>query len=109
MNSSGPFRPKAADAAVAERTKLRREMLCILALPLDKKGRRAQAVNTAPSRLLPQCGGNILCRCRPKPLFRGDRGRNRFDFLELRLEPALEQPVEAVEIEVDHRGDIQRQ
>src|SRR5215470_15759541 len=63
------------------------------------KHHRAQAT--------PQCGGNILWR-RLKPLFSGNRGRSLFDFLELRLEPALEQPIEAVEIEVNHRGDIER-
>src|SRR5215470_16215285 len=107
MNSSGPLRPKAADAAEAERTKLRREILCIVALPLNKgpkgpsgKHRRAQATSAMRK---------YIVLSSPQALFRGHRGRSLFDFLELRLEPTLKQPVEAVEIEVDHRGDVERQ
>src|SRR6185295_3021203 len=106
MNSSGPLRPKAADAAVAESTKLRREMLCMLALPLDKRpkgptGKHRRANGTPAMR--------EIYRRRPAPLFRGNRRRSLFDFLKLRLEPALDQPVEPVEIEVDDRGNVERQ
>src|SRR5688500_5124190 len=44
-------------------------------------------------------------------LFGRDRARafDRLDRLELRLEAALEQAIDAVEVEIDHRRDVERQ
>src|SRR5262249_30642877 len=42
-------------------------------------------------------------------LFRSDGRRRLLDFSELRLEATLQHPVEAVEIEVNHRRDVERQ
>src|SRR5262245_6465573 len=102
MNSSGPSRPNAAEAAVAESTKSRREILCI-ALPLylraespSDKHRLARAAS---------CRGEYYS-C---PLFGCNRRRGFLDFLELRLKATLEQPVEAIEVEIDYRGNVKRQ
>src|SRR5262245_59267532 len=42
-------------------------------------------------------------------LFRSDRRRCLLDFRELRLETTFQHPVEAVEIEINHRRDVERQ
>src|SRR6185503_12690179 len=42
-------------------------------------------------------------------LFRRHRRRRLRHFLELRLDAAFDHPVEAVEIEIDDRRDVQRQ
>ena len=89
-SSVGPLRPKAADAAVAESTKLRREMLCIM----HSTGQRAERPEryTPPASVVPQCAKKYL-RC-AEGYSAATAGRSLFDFLKLRLEPALEQPVE---------------
>jgi hypothetical protein len=89
----------------------------IVALPapngmIARIGRRATPLCAKPPTSIQQQANTPIAVLRRAPqILRGDRRlvRRLAHLLELRFEPALEHAVDAVEVDVDHRGDEQRE
>src|SRR4051794_33175133 len=106
--SSGSRAPRRAHSSIRERA----------SIVGWAKARSSRAVPTIPLSNEAMDGGHAIRRallvrwlCPPYGLLRGHHVRpfGLAMFLELRLEPAPQPAVDAVEIDVDHRRDEQRQ